>query len=83
MNAWLKRKKRPDEIVRIVHDTESTDAALVYQVYTAFEIEPDHLGWILFDAEGYWIYDGEQLTVPEQEQLARFIQCHMEVLWNS
>jgi hypothetical protein len=82
MNAWLKRKNGPDEIMCIVHDTESPDAALVCQIYTAFEIKPDRLG-ILFDAQGYWIYDGVQITIAEQEQLARFVQHHMEVLWNS
>jgi hypothetical protein len=83
MNAWLKRQNGPDEIVRIVHDTENPNATLVYQIYTAFEIKPDCLGRILFDANGYWIYDGEHLMITEQEQLARFIQHHMEVLWNS
>jgi hypothetical protein len=82
MNAWLKRKKGPDEVVQIIHDTECRDAVLVYQVYTAFEAEPDYLGRILFDAQGYWIYDGELLSVPEQEQLAKFIQHNMEIIWN-
>jgi hypothetical protein len=41
------------------------------------------LGRVLFDADGYWIYDGEELSVDEQEQLGRFIINHMEVTWNS
>ena len=83
MNAWLKRKNGPDEVMRIVHNTESRDAALVYSIFTAFEMQPDHWGRILFDDQGYWIYDGDVLTVPEQEQLAKFIMHNMEVLWNS
>jgi hypothetical protein len=83
MNAWLKRKNGPDEVVRIVHDTESHDATLVYSIYTAFEVQPDHWGRILFDEQGYWIYDGELLTISEQEQVAKFIIHNMEVLWSS
>jgi hypothetical protein len=83
MNAWIKRKKGPDEVVSIIHDTECRDAVLVYQIYAAFEIKPDHLGRILFDAGGHWIYDGELLTINEQEQLARFIEYNMELLWNN
>ena len=71
--AWLQRKSGPDEIIRIVPDPENKNAALVYDLYTAFDSAPDHLGRILFDAQGYWIYDGEALSIAEQEQVARFI----------
>ncbi len=81
MNAWIKRKKGPDEVVRVVHDGQCRDAAFVYQLYTAFDAE--FLGRILFDDNGYWIYDGDELTVAEQEQLGRFIQHNMEILWSS
>lgn len=81
MNAWIKRKNGPDEVVSVIHDTQCGDAALVYNLYTAFEA--DALGRILFDEQGYWIYDGNDLTVAEQEQLGRFIQHNMEVLWSS
>jgi hypothetical protein len=81
MNAWIKRKNGPDEVVSVIHDTQCDDAALVYNLYTAFEA--DSLGRILFDEQGYWIYDGDILTVTEQEQLGRFIQHNMEVLWSS
>jgi hypothetical protein len=81
MNAWIKRKNGPDEVVIVVHDTQCRDAALVYMLYSAFET--DFLGRILFDDQGYWIYDGNDLTVVEQEQLGRFIQHNMEVLWSS
>ncbi len=83
MNAWLKRKKGPNEVVRIVHDTESRDAAVTYRIYTAFEQQPDDWGSILFDEQGYWIYDGDILTVSEQEQLAKFIIYNMEILWSN
>lgn len=71
--AWLQRKSGPDEIIRVVPDPENKDAALAYDLYTAFDSTPDHLGRILFDAQGYWIYDGEVLSIAEQEQVARFI----------
>jgi len=71
--AWVKRKNGPDEVVRVVLDIECKDAELCYLLFTAFDENPDYLGRILFDAAGYWIYDGETLTVAEQEQLAKFI----------
>ena len=81
MNAWIKRKNGPDEVVSVIPDMECKDAALVYDLYSAYEM--DYLGRILFDDQGYWIYDGEELTVAEQEQLGKFIQYNMEVLWSS
>ncbi|TSD66406.1 hypothetical protein FFF34_003105 [Inquilinus sp. KBS0705] len=76
--AWVKRKNGPDEVIRIILDLDSRDAALCYLLYTAYDKEPDYLGRILFDMEGYWIYDGEVLTVIEQEQLAKFIISYVE-----
>ena len=81
MNAWLKRKNGPDEVIKVIPDAVCTDAALVYDLYIAFD--EACLGRILFDKEGYWIYDGNALTVDEQEQLGKFIQYNMEVLWSS
>lgn len=81
MNAWIKRKKGPDEVISVIHDDQCGDAALVYNLYTAFEA--DFLGRILFDEQGYWIYDGNDLTIAEQEQLGKFIHYNMEVLWSS
>lgn len=37
------------------------------------EKNPDYLGRILFDNKGHWIYDGELLSVMEQEQIGEFI----------
>ena len=34
---------------------------------------PYYHGRILFDEEGHWIYDDDQFTAGEQEQLAKFI----------
>ena len=81
MNAWIKRKNGPDEIISVIPDIQCTDATLVYNLYTAFE--EAWLGRILFDDNGYWIYDGDSLQVTEQEQIGRFIQYNMEVLWSS
>ena len=81
MNAWLKRKNGPDEVVSVISDVDCPDVALVYDLYTAYENE--YLGRILFDEQGYWIYDGNELTIVEQEQLGKFIQYNMEVLWSS
>lgn len=78
--AWVKRKNGPDEVVRVILDVESKDAELCYQLFTAFDDNPDYLGRILFDAKGYWIYDGETLTIAEQEQLAKFIVNYEVVL---
>jgi hypothetical protein len=78
--AWVKRKSGPDEIVRIVADTANNENAQRYLLYTAFDENPDSMGKILFDVNGYWIYDGENLSVEEQEQVARFIINYVEPL---
>ena len=75
MNAWLKRKN-VDEIIRVVPDPTNERVILCYELYLAYE--ENHLGRILFDTEGYWIYDGDQLTIDEQEQVARFIIYNMD-----
>ncbi|RYZ99095.1 MAG: hypothetical protein EOP47_17740 [Sphingobacteriaceae bacterium] len=77
--AWVKRKSGPDEIVRVIPEVELTGAGRCYYLYTAFDTHPDELGRILFDAQGYWIYDGNLLSVDEQEQVARFIINYVEV----
>ncbi|MDB4902950.1 MAG: hypothetical protein JWQ63_2231 [Mucilaginibacter sp.] len=76
--AWVKRKNGPDEVVRIVPDPEDGTPVLRYEIYTAFDANPDYLGRILFDKQGYWIYDGEILSVTEQEQVAKFIINYVE-----
>ena len=76
--AWVKRKNGPDEVIRIVLDAECNDAELCYKLFTAYDESPDYLGRILFDIQGYWIYDGDTLSIAEQEQLAKFIISHVE-----
>jgi hypothetical protein len=76
--AWVKRKSGPDEIILVVPDLENKNEVLCYDLYTAFDEKPDYLGRILFDAQKYWIYDGEILTIAEQEQLAKFIINYVE-----
>lgn len=78
--AWIKRQTGPDEIVRVVPGEEKDGVVLSYQLYTAFDENPDNLGRILFDAAGYWIYDGKDLSIAEQEQLARFIINYVEII---
>jgi hypothetical protein len=78
--AWLKRKGGPGEIVRIMPDLENNGAVRGYHLYIAYDENPDYLGRILFDMQGYWIYDGEVLSIAEQEQLARFIINYVETL---
>jgi hypothetical protein len=71
--VWVKRKNAPGEIIRVALDAGIGSKTIAYNLYHAFEDDPDYLGRILFDAEGYWIYDGSLLNIAEQEQLARFI----------
>ncbi len=78
MNAWIKRKNGPDEVINVVMNNDSPDSALVYDLFTAFDQE--YLGRILFDELGYWIYDGDILNVEEQEQLGKFINHNMELI---
>jgi hypothetical protein len=40
------------------------------------------LGRILFDAQDHWIYDGELLSVPEQEEIAGAISGHEKEMDN-
>jgi hypothetical protein len=78
--AWMKRKSGPDEIVRVVPDIEENDGVRIYRLYIAYEQNPDYLGRILFDPQGYWIYDGEVLDIAEQEQLGKFIINYVDTL---
>jgi hypothetical protein len=76
--AWVKRKSGPDEVIRIIPDHQYRGKGLSYQLYTSFEETPDDLGRILFDVQGYWIYDGDHLSIAEQEQVANFIISYVE-----
>ncbi|MCC8426426.1 hypothetical protein [Mucilaginibacter sp. UR6-11] len=76
--AWIRRKNKPDEVVRITRDSKDYEQVISYELYTAYDENPDYLGRILFDMQGYWIYDGDTLTITEQEQLAKFIINYAE-----
>ena len=78
--AWIKRKSGPDEIIRVVRDIENKNRVLSYSLYSAFDEKPDYLGRILFDAQNYWIYDGDIFTIAEQEQLAKFIINYVDTI---
>ena len=78
--AWVKRKNGPDEIVRVLPDTANRNTGQCYQLYTSFNENPDDLGRILFDEQGFWIYDGDILSIAEQEQVAKFIINYVEIL---
>jgi len=80
--AWLKRRGCADEVVNVVSGTPN-GLVTRYDLFTAYDQPAEYLGCILFDADGYWIYDGDVLTVDEQEQLNKFIQYNGELLWNS
>ncbi|UEG54196.1 hypothetical protein LLH06_04330 [Mucilaginibacter daejeonensis] len=70
--AWLKYPDGSSNVIRILPDNDHTGVQC-YLLYTAYEAYSECLGRILFDANGFWIYDGDQLTVDQQEQVARLI----------
>jgi hypothetical protein len=78
--AFIKRKIGPDEVIRILPEQAPENSSPSYVLYTAFDENPDCLGKILFDVNGYWIYDGEILSISEQEQIAKFIINYVEPL---
>lgn len=72
--AWIKRTGGRDEILRL--QMESEGKVIAYRLFPAYEPGESDLGRILFDVEGNWIYDGYELSIAEQEQVAKFIQKH-------
>lgn len=70
--AWLNRADGSSEVIRVVPD-DAPFGHQRYELYTAYDWKAQSLGTILFDAKGYWIYDGCDLSVSEQEQVAAFI----------
>jgi hypothetical protein len=77
--AWVKRKNGPDEVVRIIPAIKHEGTVKSYELFVAYDY-PDYLGRILFDENGFWIYDGTVFSVPEQEQLAAFITNYKEAV---
>ena len=76
--VWVKRKNGTGEIIHIMLDHRVGSKVIAYNLYNAFDDHPDYLGRILFDAKGYWIYDGSIMSIDEQEQLAKFIISHVK-----
>ncbi|MBE9663124.1 hypothetical protein [Mucilaginibacter myungsuensis] len=72
MKAWLKHRDGSSNVIRILPDRNGP-AAQFYLLFTAYDAYPADLGRILFDADGYWIYDGDELKVEQQEQVAGMI----------
>lgn len=78
--AWLKRRSGADEIINVVPALEEYQAVKTYHLYTAYEAQPEFLGSILFDSDNNWIYNGTDLSITEQEQMAAFIINYQERL---
>lgn len=79
VKAWVKRKNSPDEVVRIIPAIKNEGRVTSYELFVAYDY-PEYLGRILFDENGFWIYDGIVFSVQEQEQLAAFIINYEETL---
>lgn len=77
--AWLGRPNGGGEVIRVV-PSYAPVGQQCYELYTSYEQVTDNLGRILFDTEGYWIYDGHHFQVTDQEQIASFIINYMERL---
>jgi hypothetical protein len=55
-------------------DFEDLTGEDIYEI--ADNKNPDYLGRILFDDDGHWIYDGDLLSLMEQEQIGDFISTY-------
>ena len=77
--AWLGGRNGQGEVIRVV-PSYAPVGQQCYELYTSFEQVTENLGRILFDNNGYWIYDGYHLQVAEQKQIASFIIHYMERL---
>ena len=68
--AWVKPKNGPGVIIRVMPDMENDGTVLSYHaIHPPLDPNPDYLGRILFDAQGYWIYDGELLILVTEQEL--------------
>jgi hypothetical protein len=75
--AWLNRDDESSEVIRVVRD-HAPQGHQCYRLYPAYDPSAENIGRLLFDAGGYWIYDGNDLSVGEQEQVAAFIMNYVE-----
>src|SRR4051812_18775706 len=76
--VWIKGKNGTSEIIHVMLDHYVGTKVIAYNLYNAFDEHAAYLGRILFDLNGYWIYDGSVMSIDEQEQLAKFIICHVK-----
>ncbi|OKS87510.1 hypothetical protein [Mucilaginibacter polytrichastri] len=87
----LKREDNTFRLVRvepfgegeIAYRLREDDTGVFFQFFEglgeiAGEDTGSDLGRIMFDEQGYWVYDGTGLTIQEQEQLAEQIS-HAEI----
>ena len=77
--AWLNRRDGSSEVIRVI-PSYAPEGSQCYELFTAYDQIGENLGRILFDVQGYWIYDGNDLSVTEQEQIALFIINYVERL---
>ncbi|MFD0767154.1 hypothetical protein ACFQZI_20030 [Mucilaginibacter lutimaris] len=77
--AWLNRDNGSSEVLRVI-SSAAPAGQQCYELYPAYEQNDYDLGRILFDDNGYWIYDGSDLNIAEQEQVAAFIINYVERL---
>lgn len=84
VKAWVKSRNGASRILQVTPG-DTSDHPRSYLLSVAYEKDSDGLGRILFDEQGYWIYDGDDLTVDEQEQVVKVIARLKEGrnLWNS
>ncbi len=45
-------------------------------------LDGDALGRLLFDANDFWVYDGAQLSIAEQEEVAGYINSYQPEMDN-
>ncbi|MEB0280693.1 hypothetical protein QN349_19260 [Mucilaginibacter sp. 10B2] len=75
--AWLNRGDGSSEVLRVI-SSYAPAGNQCYELYPAYDQTGENLGRVLFDTAGYWIYDGSDLSVAEQEQIAAFIINYVE-----
>jgi hypothetical protein len=75
--AWLNREDGSCMVLRVIC-LDAPAGQQYYELYPAYDQIGEDLGRVLFDTSGYWIYDGNDLSIAEQEQVADFIINYVE-----